>query len=378
MNTKGSLKEVAAVFLKLGFFAFGGPAAHIAMLEEEVVTKRNWMTRDHFLDLVGATNLIPGPNSTEMTMHCGHERAGVKGLFVAGICFIFPAVLITGILAWAYVQYGQLPEVVPFVKGIQPAVLAIIASAIFKLGKKAIKTWELVVLGILVLIASFLLNNEIIALLLGGLLGGIYFMFKDGTLKNNFQKLLPVGLTPLVQSAVSGVSTMKIFWTFLKVGSILYGSGYVLFAYLETELVTPGLLSRPELIEAIGIGQFTPGPVLSTATFIGYQLGGFWGAIAATTGIFLPSFLFVWILNPLVPKMRRSKILRGFLNAVNVSAVAIMLAVLLVMGQDTLTDWPNIVIALLSFAFVFGPKKLNAIWIIIIGALLGYVLSLMS
>ncbi|WP_374958229.1 chromate efflux transporter [Gilvibacter sp.] len=378
MNTKGSLKEVAAVFLKLGFFAFGGPAAHIAMLEEEVVTKRNWMTRDHFLDLVGATNLIPGPNSTEMTMHCGHERAGVKGLFVAGICFIFPAVLITGILAWAYVQYGQLPEVVPFVKGIQPAVLAIIASAIFKLGKKAIKTWELGVLGILVLIASFLLNNEIIALLLGGLLGGIYFMFKDGTLKNNFQKLLPIGLTPLVQSAVSGISTMKIFWTFLKVGSILYGSGYVLFAYLETELVTPGLLSRPELIEAIGIGQFTPGPVLSTATFIGYQLGGFWGAIAATTGIFLPSFLFVWILNPLVPKMRRSKILRGFLNAVNVSAVAIMLAVLLVMVQDTLTDWPNIVIALLSFAFVFGPKKLNAIWLIIIGALLGYVFSLMN
>ncbi|WP_374959442.1 chromate efflux transporter [Gilvibacter sp.] len=378
MNTKGSLKEVAAVFLKLGFFAFGGPAAHIAMLEEEVVTKRNWMTRDHFLDLVGATNLIPGPNSTEMTMHCGHERAGVKGLFVAGICFIFPAVLITGILAWAYVQYGQLPEVVPFVKGIQPAVLAIIASAIFKLGKKAIKTWELGVLGILVLIASFLLNNEIIALLLGGLLGGIYFMFKDGTLKTNFQKLLPIGLTPLVQSAVSGISTMKIFWTFLKVGSILYGSGYVLFAYLETELVTPGLLSRPELIEAIGIGQFTPGPVLSTATFIGYQLGGFWGAIAATTGIFLPSFLFVWILNPLVPKMRRSKILRGFLNAVNVSAVAIMLAVLLVMVQDTLTDWPNIVIALLSFAFVFGPKKLNAIWLIIIGALLGYVFSLMN
>ena len=378
MNTKGSLKEVAAVFLKLGFFAFGGPAAHIAMLEEEVVTKRNWMTRDHFLDLVGATNLIPGPNSTEMTMHCGHERAGVKGLFVAGICFIFPAVLITGILAWAYVQYGQLPEVVPFVKGIQPAVLAIIASAIFKLGKKSIKTWELGVLGILVLIASFLLNNEIIALLLGGLLGGIYFMFKDGTLKTNFQKLLPIGLTPLVQSAVSGISTMKIFWTFLKVGSILYGSGYVLFAYLETELVTPGLLSRPELIEAIGIGQFTPGPVLSTATFIGYQLGGFWGAIAATTGIFLPSFLFVWILNPLVPKMRRSKILRGFLNAVNVSAVAIMLAVLLVMVQDTLTDWPNIVIALLSFAFVFGPKKLNAIWLIIIGALLGYVFSLMN
>lgn len=375
MTKAGSLKEVAAVFLKLGCYAFGGPAAHIAMLEDEVVSKRQWLSREHFLDLVGATNLIPGPNSTEMTMHCGHERAGVKGLFVAGACFILPAVIITGILAWAYVKYGQLPEVAPFVKGIQPAVLAIIASAIFKLGKKAIKNWELAVLGTLVLVASLLGINEIIALLAGGIIGGAYFAVKNKTIDNKNLILLPFGLSPMASTALAGVSTGKIFWTFLKVGSILYGSGYVLFAYLDAELVTTGLLSRPELIEAIGIGQFTPGPVLSTATFIGYQLGGVWGAAAATLGIFLPSFIFVWILNPLVPKMRRSAILRGFLDAVNVAAVAVMLAVLIVMGRETLSDWPAAVIAVLSFFLVFGTKKVSPMWIILMGAILGFLVD---
>ena len=379
MSQQGKLKEVAGVFLKLGVFAFGGPAAHIAMLEEEVVTKRAWISQQHFLDLVGATNLIPGPNSTEMTMHCGHERAGVKGLFVAGICFIFPAVLITGILAWAYVTYGQLPEIQPVLQGIQPAVLAIIASAVLKLGKKAIKSWELAILGILVLAASFIGVNEILALLLGGVLGGIYFGIKNKGFRSvNSVAFIPFTLPTLVVKSVAGVSSLKIFWIFLKVGSILYGSGYVLFAYLDSELVTTGLLSRPELIEAIGIGQFTPGPVLSTATFIGYQLGGVWGAVAATVGIFMPSFLFVWILNPLVPKMRKSVLLRGFLNSVNVAAVAIMLAVLVIMGKETLVEWPSMVIAATSFFFVFGPKKLNSIWIIVLGAALGYVLHLLT
>ncbi|MBT8262108.1 MAG: chromate efflux transporter [Bacteroidia bacterium] len=375
MESKNRLSEIARLFFKLGCFAFGGPAAHIAMMEDEVVTKRKWMSREHFLDLMGATNLIPGPNSTEMTMHCGYERAGWKGLFVAGICFIFPAVVITGFLAWLYVAYGSLPEIAPFIKGIQPAVLAIIASAILKLGRKAVKNWELAVLGILILSVSLWGINEIIALLAGGIIGGFYFYLKRKTVGAKF--VTPFFLLFVSAETISKLTTLKIFWTFLKVGSILYGSGYVLFAYLDAELVTNGYLTRPELMEAIGIGQFTPGPVLSTATFIGYQLGGFGGAIVATLGIFLPSFLFVWILNPLIPRMQKSKLLRGFLDSVNVAAVAVMLAVLFVMGKEALVDWQSILIAGICTALVFGVKKFSSVWVIVIGIMLGYILHLL-
>lgn len=372
---QNNLTEVAQVFFKLGCFAFGGPAAHIAMMEDEVVTKRKWMSRQHFLDLIGATNLIPGPNSTEMTMHCGHERAGVKGLFIAGFCFIFPAVVITGLLAYLYAAYGHLPKVQPFINGIQPAVLAIIAAAVLKLGKKAIKNKELLVLGLLIVAAAIAGVNEILALLLGGLLGTLYFFLKN-KFNNTSAAGAPFFLFFIATEAAAKLSTLQIFWTFLKVGSILYGSGYVLFAYLDAELVTQQLLTRPQLMEAIGIGQFTPGPVLSTATFIGYQLGGWWGAAAATLGIFLPSFLFVWILNPLVPKMRNSKLLGYFLDSVNVAAVAIMLAVLYTMSVETLTNWRAIVIALVSALLVFYFKKVSVIWVIVIGAVLGYLLYL--
>lgn len=375
MAKSRTLKEVALVFFKLGCFAFGGPAAHIAMMEDEVVTKRNWMTRDHYLDLIGATNLIPGPNSTEMTMHCGHERAGKAGLFVAGISFIFPAVFITGILAYLYVTYGTLPQVAPLIKGIQPAVLIIIASAILKLGIKALKNWELAVIGTLVLIASLLGIHEIIALLMGGILGGLYFFLKRQSNNKSFLIFVPVLLPHFIYNAPSTIGWLKIFLTFLKVGSILYGSGYVLFAYLEAELVTTGLLTNAQLLDAIGIGQFTPGPVLSTATFIGYQLGGFWGSIAATTGIFLPSFLFVVILNPFIPRLRKSQILGYFLDSVNVAAVAVMSAVLITMSFVTLIDWQSLVIAFVAAVLVFGSKKISVIWVIILGAILGYILS---
>lgn len=376
MSQEQKLKEVAAVFFKLGLFAFGGPAAHIAMMEDEVVTKHKWMTREHYLDLIGGTNLIPGPNSTEMTMHCGHERAGAKGLFVAGICFIFPAVFITGLLAYLYVSYGTLPEIAPFIKGVQPAVLAIIASAILKLGKKAVKSWELALLGCFILIASLLGVHEVAAMLLGGVIGMCYFFLKTkvGT-ANSFNPLFTLFLASKVGV---DISSLKIFLTFIKVGSILYGSGYVLFAYLDAELVTTGLLTQAELLDAIGIGQFTPGPVLSTATFIGYQLGGFWGAVAATTGIFLPSFLFVWLLNPLIPKMRKSTLLGHFLNSINVAAVAVMLAVLITMSVQTVVSWQAILILLVSSLLVFKFKKVSVIWVIIIGATLGYLLRFIT
>ncbi len=374
MATHNRLKEVAQVFFKLGCFAFGGPAAHIAMMEEEVVVKRKWMTREYFLDIIGATNLIPGPNSTEITMHCGHERAGRKGLFVAGLSFIFPAIIITGMLAYLYVEYGALPEVQPFVFGIKPAVLAIIASAILKLGKKAIKSTELAILGILVLVVSLLGVNEVLALLMAGVVGMCYFYAKE-RIQNKTLSFTPFLLCIGISETLVKLSSLKVFLVFLKVGAILYGSGYVLFAYLDAELVSRGWLTRAELIDAIAVGQFTPGPVLSTSTFIGYQLSGFSGAMAASVGIFLPSFLFVLIFNPFISKMRQSKILKHFLDAVNVAAVAVMLAVLIVMGMDTLVDWPAIVIALFCTYLTFGTK-IATMWIIAIGAVLGYLLLL--
>lgn len=375
MNDNNKLLEVAKVFFKLGCFAFGGPAAHIAMMEEEIVNKRKWMDHQYFLDLIGATNLIPGPNSTEMTMHCGHERAGFAGLFVAGLTFIFPAIVITGLLGWLYVEYGALPEVKPFVYGIKPAVLAIIASAVFKLGKKALKSWELGILGALVLAASLFGINEVIALLGAGVLGAIYFYSKHKVMDQS-KAVVPLILMKITGGAAAHLTTVKVFLTFLKVGAVLYGSGYVLFAYLDAELVEAGWMTRQELLDAIAVGQFTPGPVLSTATFIGYQLNGFWGSLAASAGIFLPSFLFVLILNPLVGRMRKSKFLRGFLDSVNVAAVAVMLGVLCIMSYETLVDWKAIVIAVISVVITFGFKKVSVMWTILGGAVLGYLLGM--
>ena len=376
MNDRKSIKEVAAVFFKLGCIAFGGPAAHIAMMEQEIVNKRKWMDRQHFLDLIGATNLIPGPNSTEMTMHCGHERAGWLGLFTAGICFIFPAVVITGVIAWLYGMYGTLPEVAPFVAGIKPAVIAIIAVAVYKLGKKAVKNWQLAVFGGVALLASFWIG-EVLALLATGVLGALYFYIQQPQ-RDSAGKLFGLLALPLSAQVVVKLTTIKIFWTFLKVGAVLYGSGYVLFAYLDAELVAKGWLSHAELMDAVAVGQFTPGPVLSTATFIGYQLNGFWGALAATAGIFLPSFLLVLLLNPLVPRMRKSIVLGYFLDTVNVAAVAVMLAVLVNMGVETMEDWRAISIAALGIAITLRFPKINAMWLVIGGAVMGYLLFLIQ
>ena len=371
MSEKNKLKEIAIVFFKLGSIAFGGPAAHIAMMEDEVVKKRKWMTQEHFLDLVGATNLIPGPNSTEMTMHCGHERAGWKGLFIAGFCFIFPAVIITLVFSWLYEQYGQLPNVEPFIYGIKPAVIIIILMAVFRLGKKAIKNVELAILGIVTVIACLLGINEIVALFGCGILGLLlYYLKKQPT---SVKSIIPIFIFQI--SDPIKIGSLKIFLTFLKIGAILYGSGYVLFAFLDAELVANGWLTRQVLIDAVAVGQITPGPVLSTATFIGWQMNGVLGAIAATIGIFLPSFLFVLILNPLIPRMRKSKKIRAFLDAVNVAAVALIIAVCIEMGKDTLTDWRTITIAIISLIVVITLKKVNSMLIVFGGAILGYLLT---
>lgn len=371
MSERSKLKEIAFLFFKLGAISFGGPAAHIAMMEDEVVKKRKWITQEHFLDLIGATNIIPGPNSTEMTMHCGYERAGWKGLITAGVSFIIPAVIITGILAWFYQEYSHLPNVSPFLYGIKPAVIAIIINAAYKLGKKALKTIELGILGISTLVVCLLGVNEIIALFGCGLVGLLIYFLKN--IKSNIHNFIPLFLVESVSPVK--IENLKILLTFLKLGAILYGSGYVLFAFLDTELVANGWLTRQQLIDAVAIGQFTPGPVLSTATFIGWQMNGLIGSLAATIGIFLPSFIFVTILNPLIPKMRKSKIISSFLDAVNIAAVALIIAVCFQMGKETLTDWRMIAIALMSLIVVFVFKKLNSAYIVTAGAIVGYLLT---
>ena len=382
------LREIIRLFLKLGFVAFGGPAAHIAMMEDEVVKRRGWMDRQHFLDLVGATNLIPGPNSTEMTMHVGYERGGFPGLVAAGASFIGPAVLITGVLAWLYVQYGTKPQIEPYLVGIKPAVIVVIVGALWRLGKKAIKTVRLALLAAAASAALFLGLSELPVLLGGGVLGMLWLRAKTaGPGTTSGLALLPslkgmgVAAAGLVQSAgaaaagaAASVPIWKLGLFFLKVGAVLYGSGYVLVAFLEGGLVHDyGWLTQNQLLDAIAIGQFTPGPVLSTSTFVGYIVAGVPGAAVATLGIFLPSFVFVAILNPLVPRLRESVWTAAFLDAVNASAVALMAVVTVQLGAAALVSlaaWIVLALAaILQFRF-----KLSSVWVVLAGAGAGVLL----
>lgn len=379
------MRETASLFLKLGFIAFGGPAAHIAMMEEEVVRRRGWLSRQHFLDLVGATNLIPGPNSTEMSMHVGYERAGWSGLFVAGACFIGPAVLLTGGLAWLYVRFGTLPQVEPFLYGIKPAVIALILTAVWRLGRKAVKGWRLATLGVGVALAVLAGVSEVLALLGGGVLGMVWLRGSggDGWPRASAAGVVWLGDLPrgvasaigVTALAAASVSLWKLGLFFLKVGAVLYGSGYVLIAFLQGDVVSRyGWLTEAQLLDAIAIGQFTPGPILSTATFIGYLILGVPGAVVATVGIFLPSFFFVLVLNPIVPKLRDWAWSAAFLDAVNVAAVALMIAVTIQLGTSTLTSWPAWIIALLA-AGAAWRFRLNAVWLVAGGAIVGWLLS---
>jgi chromate transporter len=374
MEEKNNLKEIAKLFLKLGIIGFGGPAVHIAMMQDEVVVKKKWLTEQHFLDLIGATNLIPGPNSTEMAIHIGHEKGGWKGLIVAGICFIFPAVIITGFFAWLYKEYGQIPEVKPFLYGIKPAIIAIILSAIFPLAKKSLKTIQLGIIGAVVLLLSLLNYNEIILMFGAGIISLFIYYSKQNTNKS-INAFIPLTLFQVSNTNIISATNLNLFLIFLKIGAILYGSGYVLFAFLDAELVSTGILSRTELIDAIAIGQFTPGPVFSSVTFIGYQINGFSGALISTIAIFLPSFVFVALLNPLVKKMRNSKLFSTFLDAVNVASIAIIISICLEMGKETIIDWRTILIALLSIIVTFNYRKINSAFIVLGGSIIGYILS---
>lgn len=374
MADRRDLKEVAALFLKLGIIAFGGPAAHIAMMQREVVEKRQWMTQQHILDLLGATNLIPGPNSTEMAIHIGQERAGWRGLLTAGVCFIFPAVLITAIFAYFYREYGRMPHVQPFIYGIKPAIIAIILAAVFPLAQRSLKSPFLWLIGLLVLTGTILGVGELYLLFGAGLLALLINQLackRPGSRSNCFIAFFLI----FYESPSIAVSHGKLFLIFLKIGSILYGSGYVLFAFLDGELVARGLLTRSELMDAIAVGQFTPGPVFSAVTFVGYQINGFWGAVAATAGIFLPSFAFVAFLNPIVRLMRSSKLFAVFLDAVNVASIAIIGGICYAMAREAITDWRTITIAMIAMLSLLKFRKINSAIVVVGGSLVGYFLS---
>jgi chromate transporter len=368
------LREVAALFLRLGFTAFGGPAAHIAMMRDEVVGRRQWVSAERFADLMGIANLIPGPTSTELAIYLGYVRAGWPGLLLGGICFIGPAMLMVLALAWAYVTYGALPQVGWLFYGIQPVVVAIITQAIWNLGRTILKgPWSVVVaLGVL---ALYLLGFNVLVLLFGGaLLYGLIRLARGqqaGTPKV-LRLLLPTGLA-MAGGVLASVpfSEWLLFLTFLKIGAVIYGSGYVLLAFLRADLVQNlHWLTDRQLLDAVSIGQVTPGPVFTTATFIGYVLGGWPGACVATLGIFLPSFVFVPLVHHWAGRLRQSPVTALLLDGANIAALALMAGVVAQLAQHSLTDLLTWGLALGSLALLLR-FKVNSVWMILLGAVAG-------
>lgn len=375
------LGDIARLFLKLGTVAFGGPAAHIAMIEDEVVRHRGWMTPDQFLDYLGATNLIPGPNSTELAIHIGHARRGWPGLIVAGTAFILPASLIVTVGAWAYVRYGALPQAGGLLYGVKPVVMAIVVRALWGLGSAALKSPSLVVTGIGAIVAVSAGVHELVVLgAAGALAGGMGVTVR--TRRSSTMAVLGavaagrVGVATVAAStagtAVGTVSLWPLFLVFAKAGAVLFGSGYVLLAFLRADFVERlGWLTEQQLLDAVAIGQVTPGPVFTTATFIGYVLAGPVGALVATIGIFLPAFVFVAVSGPLVPRIRRSATAGAMLDGVNVASFALMAVVSWQLGRSAIVDELTIALAGLSLmALVWS--KVNSAWLMGVGALLGW------
>ena len=370
------LTEVARLFLKLGMTAFGGPAAHIAMMHDEIVKRRKWLSDQQFLDLVGATNLIPGPNSTEMAIHIGFLRAGWPGLIMGGICFIVPAMLIVLFLAWVYVHFGTTPQAEWLLYGIKPVVIAIIVQALWSLGQKAVKGALTAAVAVIVIILYFMGINEIALLFGGGLI--VMFVTNYRRLRRRMAGIfIPLSSVGILSYVSIPFSLPQLFLTFLKIGAVLYGSGYVLLAFLRADFVVRfGWLTDQQLMDAIAIGQVTPGPVFTTATFIGFVLGGIPGALLATLAIFLPSFIFVAISNPLIPRIRNSAWVSGLLDGVNVASLGLMAAVTWQLGRASLTGPLTILIALSSFVLLIW-FKVNSTWLIAGGGLIGLLSSVL-
>jgi chromate transporter len=370
----GSLSEVAALFLKLGFVAFGGPAAHIALMRDEVVTRRRWVTEQQFLDLLGASNLIPGPTSTELAIYLGYARAGWRGLVLAGTLFILPAALISLALAWVYVRYGSTPQAVWLLYGIKPVIIAVVVQAIWALARTAVKGWLLAAIGALVLGLYAAGVNEIVLLLGAGVL--VMAARNAGRLRQRPRALvlLPMlGAPALSTAGAASVDPVSLFFVFLKIGAVLYGSGYVLLAFLRNDFVVRlGWLTDQQLIDAVAVGQLTPGPVFTTATFIGYIVAGTSGAALATLAIFLPSFVFVAIVYPMVPRLRGSAWMSAFLDGVNVAAIGLMLAVTWQLGRSAVIDGPSAALALVATILLLR-WRINSVWLIAGAGVIGTV-----
>jgi chromate transporter len=368
---KSPLGEIFQLFLRLGLTAFGGPAAHIGLMQQEAVERRRWMSRERFLDLAGACNLLPGPGSTQVAMALGYSRAGWRGLAVAGLCFILPASLATLALAWAYVRFGSLPQAQGLLYGAKPIMLAIIVQAVWKLGRTAFRNWVLALAG-LACLAAVLAGAPPIAVLLAS--GGLFLLLAWGR-SNSGATLslaaLPFGFTGVV-AGVAGFAS--IFLVFLKLGVVVFGSGYVLVAFLKADLVDRlHWITEPQLLDAITAGQLTPGPVFATATFLGYLLRGWAGAAVATVAIFLPSFLMAGAVGALADHIRKSKLAAAFLDGVNAAAVALMASVVLVLGRTSLVDGWTWSLGLVS-VFLLLRFKINATWLILAGAAIGILL----
>jgi chromate transporter len=371
----GHLGEIAREFLRLGFVAFGGPAAHIALMEQRFVRERSWVTREKFLDLVGAVSLLPGPSSTELAIYLGQIRGGFPGLLIAGSAFILPAAILVMGLAWAYAQFGSVPQVIGVLFGVKPVVVVLIAQALWALGKTALKSRELAILaGVVLILAVF--GAPALALLVGT---GVAWLAANYSRKPDAN---PAVLLPMLQStaasipAAFSIGSTSILIYFLKVGAILFGSGYVLLAVLRADLVVRlHWLTEAQLLDAIAVSQATPGPFFTVATFIGYLLHGWQGAMLATVGMFLPAFVYVGITARILPKLRQSPLASAFLDGVNVAAVALMALVGWQFARATLITIPALVLAAISGLLVFR-LRINSAWVILGGAAAGLLLSL--
>lgn len=385
-QSDAALGRLAGVFLRLGLTSFGGPAAHIAMMEEEFVRRRQWLTRERFLDLVSATHLIPGPNSTELAIHLGYLRAGWKGFWVAGLCFLLPAVVVVGLLAAVYVSVGALPEASGLMRGVQPVVLAIVLHALFSLGRTAASTARTATVGVGALLLVSAGTGELVVLALAALIGLSLASRtearretappagrKAGMVLLGGPAVLSGAITaaPPLVSAAAPYSLAMLFGTMLKTGSVLFGSGYVLLAFLRADYVERlGWLTETQLLDAVAVGQVTPGPVFSTATFVGYLMGGPTGAAVATIAIFLPAFVFVALTVRVLPLLRRSSVLAGMLDAVNAASLALMAHVWWVLLRHAITTWPSAgLTAVCTLVLVTG--RVNSSWLVLAGALLG-------
>jgi len=379
---EASLAEIALVFLKLGTVAFGGPAAHLAIMEEEFVRRRRWITHADFLDRLAIANLIPGPSSTEVAIFVGQSKRGWRGLIVAGCCFIIPAAVIVSVIAWAYVRFGSLPRASGVLYAIKPAVVAVVIQAVGKLARTGLRTIPLAIIAVLAAASRLWEVSPVLVLLFAGLASAVSFMLKNQNARRSvispavlrLPKIFASAMALAAMGAAFPVTLTRLFLSFLKIGSVVFGSGYVLLAFLRTEFVQHlHWLTDKQLIDAVAVGQFTPGPLFTTATFIGYLVAGWTGAVVATAGIFLPGFALVAVSGPLIPRIRKSAVAAAALDGVVAGSLALMAVVAVQLGKASVVDWTTLIVLAVSLIMLLG-FRVNSAWVIAGAAVIGWLI----